>query len=255
MKKKPNARAEMPRNLIFPRAELVYLPVTPEVARAVENAVQMSLDAPLNAPNPRRKRRPDAPSCTRAACRFPGVEGLNRGIRAIGGAGDKRRAADKGSDVRHGGIIPKTRETPGSRRCPLLRSRPSGLVLTKAPSETGRGEKGSADENLRHINVTVRVVDDTKPDLLPSAGENVAAVSVRGNERGVRFFRGGMVGNVLARAREGIAERFQHVADMTVGGGLVRKVMVVTHVGGFDARNAGKLRVERQRRKSCAIRS
>ena len=43
MKKKPNARAEMPRNLIFPRAELVYLPVTPEVARAVENAVQMSL--------------------------------------------------------------------------------------------------------------------------------------------------------------------------------------------------------------------
>ena len=40
MKKKPNARAEMPRNLIFPRAELVYLPVTPEVARAVENAVQ-----------------------------------------------------------------------------------------------------------------------------------------------------------------------------------------------------------------------
>ena len=56
-----------------------------------------------------------------------------------------------------------------------------------------------------------------------------------------------MVGNVLARAGEGIAERFQHVADMTVGGGLVRKVMVVTHVGGFDARNAGKLRVERQR--------
>ena len=54
MKKQPNARAEMPRNLIFPRAELVYLPVTPEVARAVENAVQMTLDAPLNAPNPRR---------------------------------------------------------------------------------------------------------------------------------------------------------------------------------------------------------
>lgn len=74
MKKKPNARAEMPRNLIFPRAELVYLPVTPEVARAVENAVQMSLDAPLNAPNPRRIRAeapPDAPSCTRGACRFP----------------------------------------------------------------------------------------------------------------------------------------------------------------------------------------
>lgn len=36
MKKKPNAHADVPRNLIFPRAELVYLPVTPEVARAVE---------------------------------------------------------------------------------------------------------------------------------------------------------------------------------------------------------------------------
>ena len=93
MKKKPNAHADVPRNLIFPRAELVYLPVTPEVARAVENAVQMTLDAPLNAPNPRRRFRragrtqltrdwtshmriraeapPDAPSCTRAACRFP----------------------------------------------------------------------------------------------------------------------------------------------------------------------------------------
>ena len=54
MKKKPNAHADVPRNLIFPRAELVYLPVTPEVARAVENAVQMTLDAPLNALNPRR---------------------------------------------------------------------------------------------------------------------------------------------------------------------------------------------------------
>ena len=122
--------------------------------------------------------------------------------------------------------------------------------MTKCPFRDWKGRKGSADENLRHINVTVRVVDDTKPDLLPSAGENVAAVPLRGHERGVRLFRGGMVRNVLARTGEGIAERFQHVADMTVGGGLVRKVMVVTHVGGFDARNAGKLRVERQRRKS-----
>ena len=100
--------------------------------------------------------------------------------------------------------------------------------MTKCPFRDWKGRKGSADENLRHINVTVRVVDDAQPDLLPSAGENVAAVSVRGHERGVRLFRGGMVGNVLARAGEGIAERFQHIADMTVGGGLVRKVMVVT---------------------------
>ena len=73
MKKKPNARAEMPRNLIFPRAELVYLPVTPEVARAVENAVQMSLDAPLNAPNPRRSAAGRAIRCHRPVQMTNGV--------------------------------------------------------------------------------------------------------------------------------------------------------------------------------------
>lgn len=80
MKKKPNARAEMPRNLIFPRAELVYLPVTPEVARAVENAVQMTLDVPLNAPNPRRSAAGRAILHARGVS-LPGVEGMNRGIR------------------------------------------------------------------------------------------------------------------------------------------------------------------------------
>ncbi len=71
MKKKPNARADVPRNLIFPRAELVYLPVTPEVARAVEKTpMQMSLDAPNNAPNPRRSAAGRA-ILQRAACRFP----------------------------------------------------------------------------------------------------------------------------------------------------------------------------------------
>lgn len=80
MKKKPNARADVPRNLIFPRAELVYLPVTPEVARAVENAVQMSLDAPLNAPNPRRSAAGRAILHARGVS-LPGVEGMNRGIR------------------------------------------------------------------------------------------------------------------------------------------------------------------------------
>ena len=96
--------------------------------------------------------------------------------------------------------------------------------MTKCPFRDWKGrKKGQRTKICVDINVTVRVVDDTKPDLLPSAGENVAAVSVRGNERGVRFFRGGMVGNVLARAREGIAERFQHVADMTVGGELCAK--------------------------------
>lgn len=80
MKKKPNARADVPRNLIFPRAELVYLPVTPEVARAVESAVQMSLDAPLNAPNPRRSAAGRAILHARGVS-LPGVEGMNRGIR------------------------------------------------------------------------------------------------------------------------------------------------------------------------------
>ena len=80
MKKKPTARADVPRNLIFPRAELVYLPVTPEVARAVENAVQMSLDVPLNAPNPRRSAAGRAILHARGVS-LPGVEGMNRGIR------------------------------------------------------------------------------------------------------------------------------------------------------------------------------
>lgn len=80
MKKKPNAHADVPRNLIFPRAELVYLPVTPEVARAVENAVQMTLDVPLNAPNPRRSAAGRAVLHARGVS-LPGVEGMNRGIR------------------------------------------------------------------------------------------------------------------------------------------------------------------------------
>ena len=105
MKKKPNARAEMPRNLIFPRAELVYLPVTPEVARAVENAVQMSLDAPLNAPNPRRSAAGRAILHARGVS-LPGVEGMNRGI-----------------------------------RCHLLRSRPSELVHDKMPLPRLEGAK------------------------------------------------------------------------------------------------------------------
>lgn len=80
MKKKQNARADVPRNLIFPRTELVYLPVTPEVARAVETAVQMSLDAPINAPTQRRSAAGRAVLHARGVS-LPGVEGMNRGVR------------------------------------------------------------------------------------------------------------------------------------------------------------------------------
>lgn len=77
MKNEPNGRAKMPQNLLLPRAELVYLPVTPEVARAVENAVQRTLESP------RSQRRSAAGRAVLYAkgVSLPGVTGMNRGIR------------------------------------------------------------------------------------------------------------------------------------------------------------------------------
>lgn len=80
MKNEPNGRAKMPRNLIFPRTELVYLPVTPEVARAVETAVQMSLDNAEQCPRQRRSAAGRAILHARGVS-LPGVEGMNRGVR------------------------------------------------------------------------------------------------------------------------------------------------------------------------------
>ena len=77
MKNEPNGRAKMLQNLLLPRAELVYLPVTPEVARAVENAVQRTLESP------RSQRRSAAGRAVLHAkgVSLPGVTGMNRGIR------------------------------------------------------------------------------------------------------------------------------------------------------------------------------
>lgn len=80
MKNEPNGRAQMPRNLIFPRTELVYLPVTPEVARAVETAVQMSMDNAGQCPGQRRSAAGRAVLHARGVS-LPGVEGMNRGVR------------------------------------------------------------------------------------------------------------------------------------------------------------------------------
>ena len=80
MKNEPNGRAQMPRNLIFPRTELVYLPVTPEVARAVETAVQMSMDNAGQSPRQRRSAAGRAVLHARGVS-LPGVEGMNRGVR------------------------------------------------------------------------------------------------------------------------------------------------------------------------------
>lgn len=77
MKNEPNGRAKMPQNLLLPRAELVYLPVTPEVARAVENAVQRTLESPC------AQRRSAAGRAVLHAkgVSLPGVAGMNHGTR------------------------------------------------------------------------------------------------------------------------------------------------------------------------------
>ena len=128
MKKKPNARADVPRNLIFPRAELVYLPVTPEVARAVENAVQMSLDAPLNAPNPRRSAAGRAILHARGVS-LPGVEGMNRGIRC-----------HRPVQVTNGGII-RNEGDAGSAAAPCRAADHQDWYMTKCPFRDWKGRK------------------------------------------------------------------------------------------------------------------
>lgn len=77
MKHEPNGRAKMPQNLLLPRAELVYLPVTPEVARAVENAVQQTLAAPC----PQRRSAAGRAVLHAKGVSLPGVAGMNRGVR------------------------------------------------------------------------------------------------------------------------------------------------------------------------------
>lgn len=77
-------RRTTPRNLVIPRTELVYLPVTPEVARAVEQAMQTTLAGTLTPPQqtPPKKRSAAGKAILHArGVSLPGVQGMNRGVR------------------------------------------------------------------------------------------------------------------------------------------------------------------------------
>ena len=74
----------------------------------------------------------------------------------------------------------------------------------------------------------------------------------RGEKRSLRLFDRGVVRNVLARRREGIAEAAQHAAHIAVCRGGVREILIVPHVLGFDARDAAQLRIDDKRRKAIA---
>ena len=105
-------------------------------------------------------------------------------------------------------------------------------------------------EDLRDVDVALRVLANADAYTSPGGGENVAAMTVAGHEGGLRLFNGGMVRNVLSGGGEGIAEVLQHVADGTVGGGGVRKIMVVAHVLGFLAGNGAQLLIQGQSRQT-----
>ncbi len=77
MKRDSNRHPALPRNLILPRTELVYLPVTPEVARAVEQAVQTTLTGAVPASAPPVRRSAAGRAILHASgVSLPGVQGM-----------------------------------------------------------------------------------------------------------------------------------------------------------------------------------
>lgn len=77
-------RRTTPRNLVIPRTELVYLPVTPEVARAVEQAMQTTLAGTLTPPQqtlPQKRSAAGKAILHARGVSLPGVQGMNRGVR------------------------------------------------------------------------------------------------------------------------------------------------------------------------------
>lgn len=77
MKRDSNRHPALPRNLILPRTELIYLPVTPEVARAVEQAVQTTLTGAVPASVPPVRRSAAGRAILHASgVSLPGVQGM-----------------------------------------------------------------------------------------------------------------------------------------------------------------------------------
>ena len=105
----------------------------------------------------------------------------------------------------------------------------------------------SACENLRDIDVAVRIVAHTDADLRPRGAENIALMSAAGHEGGLRLGDGGMVRDIFTGSAEAVAKGLEHVAYRAVGGGGVGKISLVPHVLGFLAGNGAELRIQRQR--------
>lgn len=61
------------------------------------------------------------------------------------------------------------------------------------------------------------------------------------------LLHGGMMGNVLAHCRKGVAKGFQHLGGAAVGGGVVGKVMIVPHILAFFTGQLAQNRIQRQR--------
>lgn len=140
MKKKPNAHADVPRNLIFPRCR-AGLPAR-NAGSGARGGKRRANDAGCpaqcaeSAPKRRRPRHPAR--ARRVASRRGGYE--PRHPLPSAGAGDKRRAADEGNDVRHGGII--RNEGDAGNAAPLCCAADhQDWYMTKCPFRDWKGRK------------------------------------------------------------------------------------------------------------------
>ena len=108
----------------------------------------------------------------------------------------------------------------------------------------------SANEKLRYINVTVFVIADANSYLAPLRTQDVGAMAAAAHEGGLRLEYVSVMGDVFAGALIAVAKVGKHIANAAISGRYVRKVVIGIHVGGFDARNAAELFIQRQRVKS-----
>ena len=68
----------------------------------------------------------------------------------------------------------------------------------------------------------------------------------RGNQRGLRFFNRRMMGDVLPGHSVSIAHFCEHAAHVAVCRGGVREILIVTHILGFQTRDAAERLDDRQ---------
>lgn len=107
----------------------------------------------------------------------------------------------------------------------------------------GRDFESLPYKDLGYINKAVFVKTYPDAHFGPLAAKDVSAVAVAGHEGCLSLCYVGMVRNVLAPAGKLVAIAAQKIACVAQGGGLMRKVIVLEHICGFDAGDAAKLGV------------